>query len=1176
MNEIKFSPFMERVIAKATELAKIRGEKAATEEDIFAVVMSDVICAKDGGISTDIFIEDEFEALNLFLESIGKDVKARILDVVEIVSQKPVNPFDSSFQFNSLIERAAKAAVKSGSSFITADIVVNCILENPTDLIDKFVSGKKIIISEAVSEKTGNTEIPMQVSQGDICKGNSSQDDAVYLFDKKPAVSADSESSVFSPEKEQKSADSKRNGLANELEKLKEVRHKLLERVFGQDHAVNCVIQGLFKAAITDMTEKSRRRPRATFLFAGPPGVGKTFIAEQLREHLGYDKEAYKRFDMSDYSDDDSMVGLFGSDGVYKDSQPGMLTRFVEEHPKCIVLFDEIEKAHLKIIHQFLQILDAGHCLDQKTKKYVSFKDAIIIFTTNAGRPLYENSEQTSFADVSTKVILNALKKDIDPNTKEPFFPAAICSRFATGNVIMFNHMQAHDLINLARKNIVDHVEAVKESFGYNITVDDKLYPTVLFAEGGLADARSVSSRSKTFFDNELFELLRLVETEETEYTVSDIESISIQVELPSDKPEIKAMYESDHSRELLVYADEHISSVIKGAAGDFNVHTASDYEEAVRIIKENDIRAVLCDFYFGETQTDVRYLNVEDIETDGRALFRYVTKETDVPVFVIEIHSNPLSIEERISLNKEGARGVIENIEDVQALGAQLVAIGNQIHYHHTLKELARANKILKFSTGQTVSDDGKSAVITLFDFHMDVAVDAEDQESIMSKMSKPDIKFSDVRGAQDAKKELQFFIDYMKNPRKYAGSGVKAPKGILLYGPPGTGKTLLAKATAGESDVTFISQEGNDFLKGGAAGKQAVHDLFALARKYAPSIIFIDEIDAIAKARTGYSDPDREATLTAFLTEMDGFKTDTSKPVFVLAATNFEVEEGSAKSLDSALMRRFDRRIYIGLPSKENREEHLRIKTNKNPIFDISEETIKNIAVRSMGQSLANLDSVLELSLRTALREGKRKVTDEILDEAFEIFNSGESTKYSDETILRIARHEAGHTLLCYTSGETPSYVTIVSRGSHGGYMMHDDNEGQAISTREDILSRIRTSLGGRAAEIVYYGEDAGISTGPSSDLRNATSLAMHMVCSWGMSEEFGLSVMDTSKVDMTSLGDDVRKTVNNILKTEFDNAVKIITENKAKIDALVDALLERSQLTGAEIAETFESVD
>jgi len=392
-----------------------------------------------------------------------------------------------------------------------------------------------------------------------------------------------------------------------------------------------------------------------------------------------------------------------------------------------------------------------------------------------------------------------------------------------------------------------------------------------------------------------------------------------------------------------------------------------------------------------------------------------------------------------------------------------------------------------------------------------------------------------------------------------------VKAPKGILLYGPPGTGKTMLAKAMACEAGITFIAAEGNQFLKKYVGeGSEKVHELFKTARKYAPSILFIDEIDAIAKERKGgaNSGATGEETLTAFLTEMDGFVSDSTKPVFVLAATNFDVEPGGDKSLDPALMRRFDRRVYIDLPDKADRIRFLKMKIDKNKALNISEAQIENIAMRAVGMSLAQLDSVVELALRSAIRDAKMAVTDAALEEAFETFNSGEVKKWDASQLERVARHEAGHALLCWMSGETPSYLTIVARGNHGGYMQHSEQEGKAIYTKDELLARVRTSLGGRAAEIVYYGEQDGISTGASGDLASATNVARQMVCSYGMDEQFGLAV------DTGSLSMEARVAVNRILKEQMECAIRIVAENKERIDSLVEELMVKNHLTKAEI--------
>ena len=372
-----------------------------------------------------------------------------------------------------------------------------------------------------------------------------------------------------------------------------------------------------------------------------------------------------------------------------------------------------------------------------------------------------------------------------------------------------------------------------------------------------------------------------------------------------------------------------------------------------------------------------------------------------------------------------------------------------------------------------------------------------------------------------------------------------------------------------ASESGVTFIAAEGNEFLKKYVGeGSERVHELFKAARKYAPSVLFIDEIDAIAKERRGGANAGAsgEETLTSFLTEMDGFASDPTKPVFVLAATNFNVEPGTEKSLDAALMRRFDRRVYIDLPNKEDRIKFLRMKCEKNSAIQLTQAQLDNIAMRSTGMSLAELDSITELALRSAIREGSTVVDDAIFEEAFETFNSGDVKKWDDSTLERVARHEAGHALICYLSGETPSYLTVVARGSHGGYMQHADNEGKAIYTKDELLAKIRTSLGGRAAEIVYYGEQNGISTGASGDLHTATSIAQQIICTYGMDADFGLSVVGSGVGG--ELATMIRTCVNRILDEQMKEAIRLISENKNKIDSLVKELINKNHLNGSEI--------
>lgn len=488
----------------------------------------------------------------------------------------------------------------------------------------------------------------------------------------------------------------------------------------------------------------------------------------------------------------------------------------------------------------------------------------------------------------------------------------------------------------------------------------------------------------------------------------------------------------------------------------------------------------------------------------------------------------------------------------------------------------LARYNKVLSFDSAQEILDDGETAEISFINFGLGYALDADDRKKVLADVSKPDLTFDQVIGAEDVKEELKFFADYLKHPRKYVKKGLRPPKGVLLYGPPGTGKTMLAKAMAAEADMTFITAEGGQFLKKYVGeGPEAVHDLFRTARKYAPAILFIDEIDAIGKPRTG----DRtqnigSEVLNALLTEMDGFRNAEAASVFVLAATNFDVTGNGPACLDAALVRRFDRRIKVELPNSDERRQFLEMKCRAGAAFSVSQEKIDNIVARSTGMSLALLDSVLELSQRSAVRCQSDCVTDEILEEAFETYNSGREKKWDPQQLERTARHEAGHALLCWKNGEMPAYLTIVARADHGGYMQQESKEDKGVYTKAELLGRIRTALAGRAAEIVCYGEEEGITTGASGDLQTATGLARYMICSCGMDEEAGMSVIGKEELAQAGLNETIREKINKILAEELKNAEAVIRENREILDTLTDVLMKENHIDGNRMKQIFEN--
>jgi len=1154
MSEIKTSDLLTQLMAAAKEIGDSKNPPFTAERFLVAII--------DRAADDDTRRSAELMLANSMAKRAFGDLEDTKKALMAYICRENATTFLDDLYMKKKMQDAAEIAAKASGKVDTISLLLR-IIRDPSDAIKPLIINapgqtKAEPPQEEVQQPQEQAQQPQETEEADAKDSQMQWDEIMDML-------KDDEAEVPETPK------STKEEIAELVADVKRIRTELQSVIYGQDNAINVFATGFFQASLLGMIEKSRKRPRATFLFAGPPGVGKTFLAEKAAEAL---KLPFRRFDMSEYADKESHLEFCGSDKVYKNGKSGNVTSFVADNPKCVLLFDEIEKAHLCVIHLFLQMLDAGRLRDNYTDKEVSFSDAIIILTTNAGRQLYEEYEGSDLSTVSRKVVVKALQNDINPTTNAPYFPGAICSRFASGNVVMFNHIEAHNLRSIAKREIERHAGNLEKETGIHVQIDDHVYTALLFSEGSAADARTVRSRAETFFNDELYELLRLIASDKVKTGIEDIGKITIGVDLSHAKAEIKQLFASADKPQVLVFASPETVALCKEKVPTIAFIGAQELKAAVDTMKERDIGFVLLDAKFGAPAASLDNLNIEDVESPARDLFKVLKEQRKgLPVYLLEGRGNALTEEETISFARQGVRGVLRISRGKDSFAMRLNTIATSLHQQASMEKLAKENKLISFETAQTISKNGKNAQIKLFDFEMCVAVDSEDAKNVLSSVSKPNVRFDDVIGARDAKKELTYFVEYLKDPKKYMGTGVKAPKGVILYGPPGTGKTMLAKAMACEAGVTFLAAEGNQFLKRYVGeGSEKVHELFKTARKYAPSILFIDEIDAIAKERKGgtASGANGEETLTAFLTEMDGFVNDPSKPVFVLAATNFDVEPGSDKSLDPALMRRFDRRVYIDLPNKEDRIRFLNMKICKNHALDISAGQIDNIAMRSTGMSLAELDSVVELALRSAIREGSTKVNDSILEEAFETFNNGETKKWDVSQLERVARHEAGHAFLCWLGGETPSYLTVVARGNHGGYMQHAEQEGKAIYTKDELLARIRTSLGGRAAEIAYYGPRDGISTGASGDLASATSIAQQIVCSYGMDDEFGLAVVPGAVAASGTMSVEVRAAVNRILNEQMAEAVRLIAENKDKMDSLVQELMTKNHLNGAEIEQ------
>ncbi|WP_110926099.1 ATP-dependent zinc metalloprotease FtsH [Bacillus massiliglaciei] len=446
-----------------------------------------------------------------------------------------------------------------------------------------------------------------------------------------------------------------------------------------------------------------------------------------------------------------------------------------------------------------------------------------------------------------------------------------------------------------------------------------------------------------------------------------------------------------------------------------------------------------------------------------------------------------------------------------------------------------------------------------------------------------KKKVRFNDVAGADEEKQELVEVVEFLKDPRKFAELGARIPKGVLLVGPPGTGKTLLAKAVAGEAGVPFFSISGSDFVEMFVGvGASRVRDLFENAKKNAPCIIFIDEIDAVGRQRgagLGGGHDEREQTLNQLLVEMDGFGG--NEGIIMIAATN------RADILDPALLRpgRFDRQITVGRPDVKGREAVLKVHARNKPLADSVD--LKAIAQRTPGFSGADLENLLNEAALVAARQNKRKIDMSDLDEASDRVIAGPAKKtrvISKKERNIVAWHEAGHTIigLVLDDAEIVHKVTIVPRGQAGGYAVMLPKEDRFFMTEPELKDKIVGLLGGRVSEEVTFGE---VSTGAHNDFQRATGIARSMVMEYGMSNlgplQFGSSQgqvflgrdFNNEQNYSDKIAYEIDLEVQRIIKEAYERCKQILLDNRDKLDLIAKTLLDEETLDADQIRSLFE---
>ncbi len=920
------------------------------------------------------------------------------------------------------------------------------------------------------------------------------------------------------------------------LERLEES----LSEVEGQAHVVEAVKEALFGV----QRKQNSNGVLACLTFVGSPASGKTLIGEKIHEVTGF---PYKRFDMSVYATKESPIDAIGSDKVYRGAHAGDWTGFVEENPCSVILFDEIEKAHPTILNLLLQILQEGEIEDLYYKKMINFRNVILIFTSNVGSSIYNSDiSRYNYSQISQSTIIKALTGEINPHTGAPYFPAALVSRLAYGRIILFNRLRPEHIHNIIKRAIIKERAMYKERYSIDIDVDaDELAKTFIFSLGENADIRALLQTTRGFFETYF---LRSVKSARENSSSSYFSHIACNFDESNSNDEAKELFFKNRKARLAVFCTEDERDTFDSLNKD-NVAVFYINED----FKLNDI-----------LRTDASAILIginEHNERLSKEIFLEASLQDKIPIYVYstkEIGKLPF-----LYYTDKGATDCYYPQKMGKTFDAWLQDILNGIDLTTITQEIFRANKVLTYDVTIAYNETRREINLSVTNYGIKFAMSASDNDEFVASRYIPDVKFEDVIGAKEAKSELMTVVNMLKNFKELKREGIRIPRGMLLEGKPGTGKTMLAKAVAAECKMPFIEKNGSEFLqKYVGKGAEKMRELFAKARRYAPSVVFIDEIDVFAGNRESMSGFRTDDILNAFLSEMDGFGDKSDTPVFVIVATNFSSDRNDTK-LDPAFLRRFDRSIYIDLPSLEERREFMTKSLKKLGRNVVSEKLINSLSKRSVGLSFADINNIIQNAFRKCYNGNNIELlTDEIFVEAYEAYVDGGINKQNESELKQVAIHEAGHAVVAHVLGLKPIYTTIVGRRKYGGYVSFS-NEEESIYSKDFLLNKICCAYAGRVAEVLEYGRDNGTSTSIGHDIKTATHIAEMMVAEYGMCDSEFMYYSSERRTDIY-----ITNKIREILKEQYSRAEHLVEQNYDKIKMLANVLFEKNSLDEEEI--------
>ena len=943
------------------------------------------------------------------------------------------------------------------------------------------------------------------------------------------------------------------------------------EEVEGQGAAIAMLGDAFLRASLGAST----RGPRGIFTFLGPPGVGKTLLAETFASHLagvGDESYVFRRFDMSMFAGHQNYEQLFGTEGFYKGARAGTLTGLVHEHPEAVILFDEIEKAHDNVIQSLLAVLDKGEVIDKHLETPVRFDQTWLIFTSNLGREFFDESNQSGILhdlDHAPGMVFEILgsARRAQGETTAPALAPEFVSRLAKGGAVVFRSLETRHYMALLDRAIRRQIAEGRSRSGIDlpeVVLEPEVKLLFLLSLLPQLDARKVVSRSEAWSIDVIGRAYgalreRLAEVSPESFCVRVVASEAATAFLDARRPA--------EIRLLLIDEDTYLPPVLEAhISPEVVVHRVSQQAEVSEALRRFDPDMVLLDLTLGVP------LDSAEVVPALRILEELRTSEAQLPVYLFS--ENPQERESfdqvlRAVLDRGGARGFIPCTRDPEApsdltdFTAQLSVVVAELASAKLLRRERRSHRTVSWDLSFRWSPDEGVVVAEVGVPRSVVAYSAADPGSPIQFRGIPDTRFGDVVGLERAKRRLKAVLDGLRDPSRLAAFSTTPPRGLLLAGPPGTGKTLMARALAGEAGLPFLALSAGE-LKSKWVGESEgrIRELFAKAREYAPAIVFIDEIDGLARARDASRVVHETSVLNQLLAELDGTHSRTH-PGLVLAATNHPA------LLDAALIRpgRFDEIIPFDLPNLAARRDFFARRLSGVPTEGSVD--LDRLARSSGGASPAELDRMVREAIYHATSEDRASITEADLHHARRLvrFGAEAKDKVLDEEDRRMtAYHEAGHALcfLLRFPERTIDHLTIVpnERGALG-FLAPAHEEGRHGHTLGQIKGELIVALAGREAERLVAGRD-GMTSGASSDLAHATGLAWHSICRWGFDEQIGpLGLNALPEAARIRWGELAATRLQVWLAEAASSAASDLSAHRQLLDKIATTLLERESL-------------